>query len=63
VSTSEFEAVKARLQALENRKKGDQEEDSQRPSLRRKTHPAEDENHDSDDPDKDERPTLKRRVS
>jgi predicted Zn-dependent protease len=40
VSTSEFEAVKARLQALENRKKGDQDKDIQRPSLRRKTHPA-----------------------
>lgn len=61
VSTSEFDAVKARLQALENRKKGDQ--DSQRPSLRRTPHPAEDEPEGSDDPDKDDRPTLKRRVS
>ena len=40
VSTSEFDAVRARLEALENRRKGDQEKDSQRPSLRRKTHPA-----------------------
>jgi beta-barrel assembly-enhancing protease len=63
VSSSEFEAVRARLQALENRKKGSQEKDSQRPSLRRKTHPAEDEDQDSDDPNKDDRPTLKRRVS
>ena len=63
VSTSEFDAVKARLQALENRKKGDQEKDSQRPSLRRTPHPAEDEPEGSNDPDKDDRPTLKRRVS
>ena len=63
VSTSEFDAVRARLEALENRKKGDQEKDNQRPSLQRKTHPAEDENQDSDDPNKDDRPTLKRRVS
>jgi hypothetical protein len=51
------------LEALENRKKGDQEKDNQRPSLQRKTHPAEDENQDSDDPNKDDRPTSKRRVS
>jgi predicted Zn-dependent protease len=63
VSTSEFDTVKARLQALENRKKGDQEQDSQRPSLRRTPHPAEDEPEGSNDPDKDDRPTLKRRVS
>ena len=62
VSSSEFDAVKARLQALENRKKGDQEKDSQRPTLRRQTHPGEGEDEDSD-PDKDDRPTLKRRVS
>lgn len=63
VSTSEFDAVKSRLEALENRKKGDRERDSQRPSLRRTPHPAEDEPEGSDDPDKDDRPTLKRRVS
>jgi predicted Zn-dependent protease len=63
VSTSEFDAVRARLEALENRRKGDQEKDSQRPTLRRTPHPAEDEPEESDDPDKDDRPTLKRRVS
>lgn len=63
VSTSEFDAVKARLQALENRKKGDQEKDSQRPSLKRTPHPGADEPEESDNPDKDDRPTLRRRVS
>jgi predicted Zn-dependent protease len=63
VSTSEFDVVKAKLQALENRKKGDQEKDSQRPSLKRTPHPGEDEPQGSDDPDKDDRPTLKRRIS
>jgi beta-barrel assembly-enhancing protease len=63
VSTSEFDAVRARLEALENRRKGDQEKDSQRPTLRRTPHPAEDEPEGSGDPDKDDRPTLKRRVS
>ena len=63
VSTSEFDAVKARLEALENRRKGDQEKDSQRPSLRRTPHPGEDKPEGSDDPDKDDRPTLKRRLS
>ena len=63
VSTSEFDTMKARLEALENRRKGDQEKDSQRPTLRRTPHPAEDEPEWSDDPDKDDRPTLKRRVS
>ena len=63
VSTSEFDAVKSRLEALENRRKGDQEKDSQRPSLRRTPHPGKDEPEGSDDPDKDDRPTLKRRFS
>ena len=61
VNTSEFDAVRARLQALENRRKGQGEDTSKRPTLRRKTHPAEDD--DGSETDGDSRPTLKRRTS
>jgi beta-barrel assembly-enhancing protease len=63
VSSSEFDGVKARLEAVQNRKKGEKDEDSKRPKLRRKTHSDTGEDQDSDDPDKEERPTLKRRIS
>ena len=63
VSSSEFDAVKARLEAVQNRKKGEKDEGSKRPTLRRKTHPDTGEDQDSDDTDKEDRPTLKRRIS
>ena len=62
VNTAEFDAVRARLQALENRRKGQGEDNNgKRPTLRRKTHPAEDD--DGSETDEDSRPTLKRRTS
>ena len=58
VDTSEFEDVKVRLAAIENRHKIDQGRDM-RPTLRRASHPnASDEGKSADDND---RPTLKRR--
>ena len=57
VSTSEFDQVKARLAAIENRHKVDDNANPNRPSLRRGQSTA------SKDGDKkdDDRPTLKRR--
>lgn len=57
VSTSEFDDVKARLAALENRRKLTEEKDN-RPSLRRTT--SDSTKTDGKSPD-DDRPTLKRR--
>lgn len=54
VDTSEFQKVKARLEWLENRRKGDYR-DMNRPVLRRSTTAG------SDDSEEDGRPTLKRR--
>lgn len=58
VDTSEFEQVKARLAALENKRKLKNEKDTDRPSLRRATNP-----NGGNAPDKsgDDRPTLQRR--
>ena len=61
LNTSEFDAVKARLEAFENRSKGSHDGDSKRPTLRRKTHSADEEDPENDD--EDSRPTLKRRTS
>jgi beta-barrel assembly-enhancing protease len=59
VSTSEFDDVKARLAAIENRHKvRDQKEDGKKPSLRR-TSAAD--NNGQDTKSDDDRPTLKRR--
>jgi len=57
VDTSEFQEVKARLAAIENRRRVDQDKD-RGPSLRRANHPGDD----PGDPDKrdDDRPPLKR---
>jgi predicted Zn-dependent protease len=63
LNTSEFAAVKARLQASENRKKGDTSEDNRRPTLKRRTHPDTEDEQGADDPASEDRPTLKRRVS
>jgi predicted Zn-dependent protease len=59
VTTSEFDDVKARLAAIENRRKIVDEKDSNRPSLRR-TSTSTDKNG-KDSKNDDDRPTLKRR--
>jgi len=58
VSTSEFDQVKARLAALENRRKVQDDRDTNRPTLRRTTNDKKTESGDTKD---DDRPTLKRR--
>ncbi len=58
VNTSEFDQVKARLAALENRKKITPDKDENRPTLRRTT--ADDKSKTGKEGD-DDRPTLKRR--
>jgi predicted Zn-dependent protease len=58
VSTSEFDEVKMRLAALENRKKVDDKDDS-KPTLRRTT--ADNKKDNKDKKEEDDRPTLKRR--
>src|SRR5262249_14037906 len=61
VTTSEFDNVKARLAALENRRKIVDEKEANKPSLRR-TSSADKSGKDSKDSSKDDdRPTLKRR--
>jgi predicted Zn-dependent protease len=59
VNTSEFNEVKARLAALQNRKKGIEEKDNTKPSLRR-TQTA-DSDKGKPGKDGDDRPTLQRR--
>lgn len=59
VSTSEFDQVKARLAALENRRKLTDDKDTNRPTLRRTT--ADNKKTDGDAKGDDDRPTLKRR--
>lgn len=56
IDTSEFEEVKARLAAIENKRKMQDEKDTNRPSLRRASNPNGDKSDQGDD-----RPTLKRR--
>jgi beta-barrel assembly-enhancing protease len=60
VSTSEFDLVKARLAALENKHKLNDDKDKNRPSLRR-TSTADKTGSDSKKGGEDDRPTLKRR--
>ena len=58
VTTSEFDEVKSRLAAIENKHKLLDEKDANKPSLRRTSNPSDK----SDDSKKDDdRPTLKRR--
>jgi predicted Zn-dependent protease len=59
VSTSEFDEVKARLAAIENRHKLNDQKDSNKPSLRRTS--STDKNGSDDKTNDDGRPTLKRR--
>jgi len=66
VDTSEFQDVKARLAAIENRRKLNDDKDKNRPTLRRTAsdnHPSDNGSSDSSDSSKqdDDRPTLKRR--
>ena len=60
VSTSEFDDVKARLAAIENRHKVNDKKDENKPSLRR-TSTADKTGGDKGDNPDDDRPTLKRR--
>jgi predicted Zn-dependent protease len=60
VSTSEFDEVKARLAALENRHKVNDKKDNNRPTLRRTSTADKNGGDKGDNPD-DDRPTLKRR--
>jgi predicted Zn-dependent protease len=59
VTSSEFDEVKARLAAIENRHKVDNDKDSKKPSLRRAS--STDKNGSDDKTSDDGRPTLKRR--
>jgi len=68
VTTSEFDDVKARLAAMHNRRKIDDQNNSNRPTLRRAPGSGTgtvdpDENGKTPKSDEDERPTLKRRPS
>jgi predicted Zn-dependent protease len=58
VTTSEFDEVKARLAAIENKHKVIDEKDSNKPSLRRTSNPTDKSDDGKSD---DDRPTLKRR--
>lgn len=57
VTTSEFDQVKARLAALENRKKVTDDKDANKPSLRRASNKTDDKGKSTDD----DRPTLHKR--
>ena len=59
VTTSEFDEVKARLAAIENKHKVIDDKDSNKPSLRRTSNPTDKSGTDSKSDD--DRPTLKRR--
>jgi predicted Zn-dependent protease len=59
VTTSEFDEVKARLAAIENRHKTLDQKDANKPSLRRTS--ASSDPNSSDTKSDDDRPTLKRR--
>jgi len=61
VTSSEFDEVKARLAALENRHKLNDEKDSKKPSLRRASSTDKNGSDDKTTPNDDGRPTLKRR--
>ena len=66
MDTSEFQEVKARLAAIENRRKLNDDKDKNRPTLRRTAgdnRPSTDSGSSTDSGNKqdDDRPTLKRR--
>jgi len=58
VTTSEFDEVKARLAAIENKHKVLDQKDANKPSLRRTSSPSDNSGNSQQD---DDRPTLKRR--
>ena len=60
-TTSEFDDVKARLAAIENRHKLNDEKDAKKPSLRRASSTDKNGTDDKSSPTDDGRPTLKRR--
>jgi len=60
VTTSEFDEVKARLGAIENKHKVLDQKDANKPSLRRTSNPS-DKSEDGKSTSDDDRPTLKRR--
>ncbi len=59
MTTSEFDDVKARLAAIENKHKILDQKDGNRPSLRRTSNTSDTSN--GDEKKDDDRPTLKRR--
>lgn len=61
VTTSEFDTVKARLAALENRRKLTDQKDDGKPSLRRANNDKDKTDKDKNDKGDDDRPTLKKR--
>jgi predicted Zn-dependent protease len=61
VTSSEFDEVKSRLAALENRHKINDEKDGKKPSLRRASSTDKNGSDDKTTPNDDGRPTLKRR--
>src|SRR6201997_341583 len=61
VTTSEFDDVKARLAAVENKHKVLDQKDGNKPSLRRTSNPSDTSKDGNDGKSDDDRPTLKRR--
>lgn len=61
ITTSEFDQVKARLAALENRRHLDDQKDSNKPTLRRTASNTSSKDGDNGQKKDDDRPTLKRR--
>jgi predicted Zn-dependent protease len=61
VTTSEFDDVKTRLAAIENRRKVTDSKDDNKPTLRRTAQSKDDSKDKTDDKKDDDRPTLKRR--
>src|SRR5207237_4298563 len=62
VTSSEFDEVKSRLAALENRHKRNDEKDGKKPTLRRASSTDKNGSDDKTTPNDDGRPTLKRRT-
>jgi len=62
INTSEFDKIKGKLIAFENRKRPAEGEKSNRPSLKRRTSPDAEDTSDEPTSKDDDRPTLKRRT-
>jgi beta-barrel assembly-enhancing protease len=61
INTSEFDKIKAKIMALENRKRPAEGEKSNKPTLKRRTSGETEDASDEPTPGDDDRPTLKRR--